>query len=160
MKYVLDTGFFLAGMDPSSLDGEAFISPEIRDEVMRGFPGRKMDYFLESGILHVSAPSEESMNRVVKIAERTGDISRLSKADLSIIALALDMHAVILTDDYSVQNTASMLGIEHRSLVEKGIKEIWKWEYRCTGCGRYFREKYEVCPVCGSPLKTVPKKGD
>ncbi len=155
MIFVLDTSFFLYGMDPSSMDGEVIITPEVEKEVEKGFPARKLRYFTDSGILKILSPEKKSLEKVRETAEKTGDIGKLSETDISVIAMAVEKNAVLLSDDYSVQNVARVLGIECRALREDGIKEIWKWTYRCTGCGRRFGEHHEVCPVCGSALKTV-----
>ena len=152
MRWVLDTGFFLAGMDPMAI-GECMITPEVKDEVAKGFPGRKMEYYMDSGLV-VTAPSGNSIEKVRQKAEETGDIGRLSDTDISIIALALEMSAGIVSDDYSVQNLCSVLEIPYRSISEDGIKEIWVWKYRCTGCKRVFDEPIQECPVCGSPVRS------
>lgn len=154
MKYVLDTGFFLSGMDPASIEGECHITPEIKDEVKKGFPARKMEYFIESGVVKISSPSMGIVERIERKAEETGDIARLSRADISVLALALEISATIITDDYSVQNIAEELTIPYVGINERGIKEVWRWKYRCTGCGRVYDEWHDVCPICGSPLKT------
>ncbi len=153
MIWILDTGFFLAGMDPLNFDAAA-ITPEVRDEVAKGFPGRKMDYFMESGLM-VLAPSEDSLKEVKKAAERTGDSGRLSGTDISVIAAALERKGGVVSDDYSIQNVCAVLGIPYKELSEKGIKDVWKWRYRCTGCRRYFEEPIRECPICGSAVKPV-----
>jgi len=154
LRWVLDTGFFLAGMDPLSLEGDAMITPGVREEVVRGFPGRKMDYFMESGLAVVS-PSDEYVKRVRESAESTGDSGRLSETDISVIALALERDACVISDDYSIQNICSVLGIEYRGLSERGINEVWEWKYRCTGCKKIFDSPVQECPICGSPVKPV-----
>ncbi len=121
----------------------------------RGFPGRKMEYSLDSGAVAVADPPEEYVEKVREKAADTGDIGRLSGADISVLALALYIGAVIISDDYSIQNLSSHMGIECRPLSQKGIKEEWTWVYRCTGCKRTFSEPHEACPVCGAPLKPV-----
>ena len=152
---MIDTQFFLRGMDPASLEGEKYITEAVREEVSRGFPGRKMEYFLDSGAVKVADPPKEYLERVRKEAVNTGDIGRLSEADISVLALALHLGAAIISDDYSVQNLSSRMSIECHPLSEKGIKEEWRWGYRCTGCRRIFNEPHDVCPVCGAPLKPV-----
>ncbi len=152
MIRVLDTGFFLAGLDPLSLDGQAMTTPEVRDEVVKGFPGRKMDYYLDGGLILASA-SEESLEKVRLAASGTGDSGRLSETDISVIALALERDAVLLTDDYSIQNICTVLDIPYTGLKERGIKEVWEWKYRCTGCKRVYDGPLQECPVCGSSVK-------
>lgn len=156
--YILDTSFFLSGMDPSSVEAECAITPEVRKEVEKGLPARKMDYYLESGLVRIIAPTEESIRRAMEEASITGDEHRLSKADISVIALALELKGKIITDDYSIQNVAKKMGIEYFPLNERGINEVWRWRYRCTGCGRFFEEYHDSCPVCGMPLKTTSSR--
>ena len=159
MIFVLDTGFFLYGLDRSGMEGECVISQGVKNEVLNGFPARKLEYYLESGVIRIISPDEKSLKKVRGRALLTGDSVRLSETDISVIALALELNGKIVTDDYAIQNVARRLGIDYLPLKEKGIKDVWKWTYRCTGCGRFFEEYHEVCPICGSSLKTVPRAG-
>jgi len=58
-------------------------------------------------------------------------------------------------DDYSIQNVATRLGVPYERVLERGIVEVVRWRYRCTGCGRFFDEPIKECPVCGSRVKTT-----
>jgi len=153
-NFVLDTSALYEGKP--LLDGDDiafFTTPECAEEMRKkGVPN--IDFLLESRIL-VATPSEESVNLVDENARMLGESERLSSEDRSAIALAIDKNAVLLTDDYSMQNLCKALNIDYFSTWTPGITEMWRWEYRCTGCGRYFSEKQDVCPVCGSPLKPV-----
>ncbi len=156
MKYVLDTSAILSGKDFSA-ENELYSSPKILDELQHGRMRRRLDFLIESG-LKVQSPSKESENRVRECAEKTGDLARISGADLEILSLALELDAVLLTDDYSIQNLATELGVKYQGITQKGITEVFKWSYRCKGCGRFWEEMHDVCPVCGSELKTARKK--
>lgn len=155
MKYVLDASAFFSGID-FSLENELYTSPLIVEELKHGKMKRKLGYLIESG-LKVLSPSENVVEIVRNFAKKTKDIERISKADLEILALALDLNAVLLTDDYSLQNLASFLKIKYQPILQIGITKEIEWRYRCKGCGRYFEKMYNECPVCGSKLKTTFK---
>ncbi|MBM3309253.1 MAG: hypothetical protein FJY77_03275 [Candidatus Altiarchaeales archaeon] len=109
---------------------------------------------LKSGRLKILDPGEDSIKKVVSKASKTGDDSSLSKADVDLIALALEKKTVLLSDDYAIQNTARQLGLKVEFTAQEGIKKTVKWVKLCEGCGR----KYEastagVCGVCGSRLR-------
>jgi UPF0271 protein len=74
---------------------------------------------------------------------------------MEVLALALQCKALLMTDDYSIQNLARVLKVDYRAVGMKGIKEVVKWTYRCTGCRREWDENYPDCPVCGSPLRSA-----
>lgn len=153
-NFVLDTSALYEGKPlPDGDDIEFFTTPHCAEEMRRKVVPN-IDFLLESRILVIS-PSEESLNLVDETAKMLGESDRLSPEDKSAIALAIDKNAVLLTDDYSMQNLCKALNIDYFSTWTDGIREVWRWEYRCTGCGRYFSKKQDVCPVCGSPLKPV-----
>ena len=102
--------------------------------------------------------SMEAIGKVRGAAETTGDISRLSDTDIDVLALALELDAIILTDDYSIQNLARILHVKYQEGVESGIREVFEWNYKCTGCARTYENELAECPICGSKLKMVRKK--
>lgn len=155
MKYVLDTSAILSGKDLPA-DYELFSSPKIVEELKHGRMKRRLDFLIESG-LKVLSPSEKSIAEVVAAAENTGDITRVSDADMEILGLAKELNAILLTDDYSIQNIASKLGVEFKGITQEGITKTIKWRIRCKGCGRYWEKMHKLCPVCGSELKTTRK---
>ena len=93
------------------------------------------------------------------ISKETGDIGRLSSADIEILALAVDINkdvnkeATILTDDYSIQNVAHTLDIKFQNVSQKRITKKFKWVCRCPGCGKTFSESIKICPICGTTTK-------
>jgi UPF0271 protein len=155
MKYVLDTSAILSGKD-LPLDCELFSSPMILEEIKHGRMKRQLDFLLESG-LKVLSPSKKTLAEVGSAAKRTGDAARISDADMEILGLAMEMDAVLLTDDYSIQNLASELDVKYMGIAQKGITKTLKWRIRCIGCGRYWEKMHDCCPVCGSQLKTTRK---
>jgi UPF0271 protein len=109
-------------------------------------------------MVRVSDCSQESMRKVEEAAKKSGDLGRLSPVDMTVLALALDVDGTILSDDYSIQNVARIMGIGFRPVGMKGIEKVVKWNYKCIGCGKWYKEKYPECPVCGSAMKARRRK--
>ncbi len=151
MRRVLDASALLSG---ASFDGELFTTPEAVAEVRRYGSTPQLDATLAVKV-RVLAPSTEAIGAVDSIARETGDIARLSPTDRGLLALARTLDATLLTDDYSIQNVASLLGIPFERVLERGIREVVHWRYRCAGCGRFFEEPVRECPVCGSEVRTT-----
>jgi len=157
--YILDSSaIFLR-----KIHGNAVTVPEVVDEIVDEDSKFYLSIKLEEGGIKVEGSKEEFVSEVKDIAKRTGDIHRLSNTDLRVLAKALEIKrggkkAVIVTDDYSIQNMASVLKIDVESVVQKGISKVVKWVKVCRGCGR--RIDSDVCPVCGGEamLKKVTRK--
>ena len=148
--YILDSSFFLSGI--AFPRGELLTVPEVVEEVKAT---RKELLFAMAKGLRVLSPSKEALRRVKEIARTTGDDARISEADARLLALSLETGGIILTDDYSIQNTAESLGLSYRPVLQRGIARVEKWYYRCSYCGRYLSEFQSQCPVCGGPVKTT-----
>jgi UPF0271 protein len=65
---------------------------------------------------------------VKAVAERTGDISKLSDTDVKVLALAKQLDRAIVSDDYSVQNVAGHAGIKAVSVHNPKIKRLKTWK--------------------------------
>ena len=113
---------------------------------------------LWESMINVMECSKESLAAVEEASVRTGDVGRLSPVDKSVLALALDVKGTIWSDDYSIQNVASSMGIGFRAVGMKGIKKVLKWGYRCVGCGKRYETDMPDCPICGSALKSYKMK--
>jgi UPF0271 protein len=151
---VLDTSA-LFSMEDVPTDIRAFAPPGVLAELRRYNDGRAETLSLK---VTISDPTSTSLRKVEEAAARTGDSSRLSSVDKEVLALAIDMGAEVYTDDYSVQNLASVLGISFRPVGIRPIRSVVRWRYLCTGCGRRFDKEQPDCPVCGSQLRTCRGK--
>jgi rRNA maturation endonuclease Nob1 len=100
-KLVLDTSA-LFSMEQLPGDSEAFVTPGVIKELERYKDRRAI---LWGDLLRVSDASKANLAKVKKAASETGDSTRISPTDAEVIALALDLEAELLTDDYSVQNS-------------------------------------------------------
>ncbi len=130
--------------------GEAVTVPEVVDEIL---DDESRLYFSLKDV-RVEEAKEPYISRVISAAKKTGDIYKLSETDIKVLAKALELvnlrKAVLVTDDYSIQNVARTLGIEVEVVVQPGISKAFKWVKVCKGCGR--RVDGDVCPVCGSEV--------
>lgn len=129
--------------------------PGVVSELAR-YKDRRLD--LWGDMLRVSECTASSMKKVAEAAAKSGDAGRLSPVDMSVLALALDVSGTILSDDYSIQNVARIMGIPFTPVGQNGIRKVEKWNYQCVGCRKWYKEKSEECPVCGSAMKACRKR--
>lgn len=109
-------------------------------------------------MLRVSDCTDASLKKVEEDARKSGDLGRLSPVDMTVIALGLDLGGTVLSDDFSIENVCSRMGIDYRPVGTAGIKKVEKWNYQCIGCKKWYKEKMSECPICGSPMKAHRKK--
>jgi len=161
--YIIDTSAVLSGKPLPVDQQECWTVEEINAEFSEGGSSWRMfQYLLEKG-LSLHRPSDSAIKKVKSIIQKMGETKRLSIADQSVLALAIDVKnmmkkPVILTDDYSIQNIASVLKVQFQSISQKGITKTFKWIRRCRGCGRVLSADESICPICGSTAKYVVDK--
>jgi UPF0271 protein len=150
---VLDAGAFYAGI-PFLSSGRYCTTQSVFDEVkhIKKSLGA-IEVLLEAGSLHVIDPDKNSVEKAKAAAKKTGDYAKLSRADFSVIALALQLKIALLTDDYAVANVATTLEIPVRSSSSKGMKERRKWIAYCSACGKAFGPNANECLLCGNKLR-------
>lgn len=155
---MLDTSLLLGGKEPPR--GRWATTPEAAAEVSPGGrDARRYEDWLSLG-LQVREPSSDARRRTEAVARAAGTLGRLSAADLSLLALASNLAATLVTDDYTMLDVASRLGVRTQTVNQAGIKGALDFRPRCSGCGRWFDapQKNDECPVCGSPVKAKPWK--
>lgn len=157
--YILDSGVFLSGAQ-ALFAGKACITvPRVVDEMKSERSLIEMDRFLVGG-LQIIDPSSEGLAEARSMQKKTHD--KASETDLSIVALAHDLKrkgkkAIVVSDDYAIQNLCRMMNIRYSGLSEKGIKKSILWTGKCKACG--FAANGEFCPNCGNKIKFVAKAG-
>ena len=102
--------------------------------------------------LKIIEPDKENTNFVLEKAKNTGDLSELSKEDVSVLALCVQLNGELVTDDYTVSNVAKHLNLKVIPIMTKGISKVLDSVYICPACNKVF-EKISNCPICGSKLK-------
>ena len=162
---VLDTSALIMGLDPLGLEFQSYTVPEVTEELRdQAGPSYRVAISTSSGKLKIQSPTSQSLKRVRERAEALGDRVVLSKADASVLALALDLigeggNPIVVSDDYAVQNVAEGIGIAYQSLATLGIRQKFEWAYYCPACfRRYPGGQVEVCEVCGTKLKRKPMR--
>lgn len=152
MKVVLDTSAIIYLHDFRKFD-EIYIPTLVVEEVKDKFSMMK----LEALNARTREPNKKFLEEIRLIAKKTGDLEKLSETDLQVLALAREMKASIISDDYNIQNVAKKIGIEFFSVFSKGIKKLFFWKKHCPTCKKYFKESLKECPVCGRRLRRLPK---
>jgi len=142
-EFILDTSAFIRGV---KLKGRIITIPEVVGELK---DHTSLMNFELSGC-RVEEAREEYISEVRRYVKELGEFE-LSETDVKLLAKALELKGILVTDDYSVQNVASYIGIETSPIIRGKIREVIKWERRCSGCGR--RVDSEICPFCGSEVR-------
>jgi UPF0271 protein len=163
---VLDASAFLAGFDPFSLSEEQVTVPKVEEEVKRNSMIKvRFETALENGKLKIKAPPQEYLNKVKASSTKVGDSFKLSETDTQLLACALELKSEgytpqIVTDDYSIQNVATQLGIDFLALTTFGIKRLLEWIRYCPACHREYPAncKFKECQICGTELKRKPRR--
>ncbi len=152
---VLDAGAFYAGIPfLSQARYNYFTTQLVFDEVrhIKQSHGAN-EALLETGSLKIIDPSAANIEKAKTAAKKTGDYTKLSPADLSIIALASELKIPLVTDDYAVANVASALSITVKSTSSKALREKRRWITYCSACGKAFGSDTRECPLCGNKLR-------
>ena len=162
--YILDTSALLSGK-PINTGGFPLITTSgIAAELHPGGRDYRAFQLLREKGMSIYEPSATSLARCREAAARSGDIVRLSPTDLGVLAVALDINAdpeqeaVVLSDDYSIQNLATILHVKYLGLSQEGITRRIQWVVSCPGCRRRFAEKVSVCPVCGTKTRMTAQR--
>lgn len=160
-KYIADSAVFIMGNCPVAAADMVTI-PQVEDEMKSEEAVFRYGLSKEEG-LRVEAVIDAYTDIVKVQASQTRDIEKLSRTDLGVLAKALEYKekigddAVLITDDFAVQNIAARLGIIVMPVMQRVIRDQIVWQKQCIGCFRHFKEGDE-CPVCGSPLRKKMKK--
>lgn len=153
-KYALDAGAFYTGFVFLSSAYRYCTTQAVFDEVkhIKRSHGA-IEALLESNNLQILNLDTKSIKKVVAASRRTGDYTKLSEADISIIALALQLEIVLVTDDFAVANVATTLKIPVKSVASKGITHTRRWIAYCSACSRAFGPNAKECRLCGNRLR-------
>ncbi len=153
-RYALDAGAFYTGLVFLSSAYQYLTTQAVFEEVKHIKKSHgAIEALLESNTLQIINSDRKNIDQVVAAARTTGDYQKLSEADISIIALALQLKIVLVTNDYAVANVASTLRIPVKSVATKGIIHTRRWIAYCSACGKAFGPNAKECRLCGNKLK-------
>jgi UPF0271 protein len=141
-RYALDAGAFYTGLIFLSSTYRYYTTQAVFDEVkhIKRSHGA-IEALIESNTLQILNSNRNSIEKVV------------AAADISIIALALQLEIVLVTNDYAVANVATTLKIPVKSVAGKGITHTRRWIAYCSACGRAFGPNAKECRLCGNRLR-------
>jgi UPF0271 protein len=155
---ILDASAFYAGV-PFGSSSDCYTTSLVYDEIKHIKKNHEvLETLLETNRLKIREPDKISIDLAIKSSKSTGDYQQLSKQDISIIALCIDLKGEIITDDFAISNVAKNLSLKISPIMTKGIKDVGKWVYYCPGC-RSNHKNGKECPSCGTPLKRKLLKG-
>ncbi|HUU49130.1 MAG TPA: nucleotide-binding protein [Nitrosopumilaceae archaeon] len=149
---ILDASAFYAGIPFGSVN-DCYTTSMVYEEIKHIKKNHEvLETLLETSRLKIREPNQEAMDLAITAAKNTGDYQQLSKPDLSIIALCIDLEGQLITDDFSISNVAKNLGLKISPIMTSGIKDVGRWIHYCPGCRSNHKNGIE-CPMCGTPLK-------
>jgi UPF0271 protein len=155
---ILDASAFYAGI-PFGSSNDCYTTSMVFDEIKHIKKNHEvLETLLETNRLKIRDPDQKAINLAIAASKNTGDYQQLSKQDLSIIALCIELEGQIITDDFSISNVAKNLGLKISPIMTQGIKDVGKWVHYCPGC-RSNHKNGKECPMCGTPLKKKLLKG-
>ena len=149
---VLDATSFYAGI-PFSSQEQSFTTPLVLEEIKHIKKSHDaVQILIDLDRLKIIEPEQENTNFVLEKAKNTGDLPDLSKEDVSVLALCVQLKGELITDDYTVSNVAKHLNLKVIPIMTKGISKVLDRKYICPACNKIFK-KISNCPICGSRLK-------
>jgi len=149
---IIDASAFYAGI-PFSSSNEFYTTSLIFDEIKHIKKNHgAIDILVTTNRLKIRDPSSEFLEMAREESKKTGDFNQLSKQDISVIALCIQLKGELITDDFAISNVSKNLDIKISPLMTSGIKDVGTWIHYCPGCRKNFNSGSE-CPLCGTLLK-------
>ncbi len=146
-SFVVDTGFFLGNFN---LPSKKIYTVE---SVLKELKSLKARLKFEASSPIIYKPSKSTIEKIKYEAEKLNE-KNLSSTDIELLAAAYELskkeNAILLSDDFSVQNLAKHLNINFESISGKKIKRKVVWVYYCKICNSEIEFGEKKCKICGS----------
>jgi UPF0271 protein len=156
---IYDASAFYAGIPFASTD-EGCTTPLVFGEIKHIKQNHgALDVLLETGRLRIIEAGADKVRLVVEHAKKTGDFQEMSEADISAVALALELGGQLITDDFAISNLAKTMSLDVRPAMTRGIRDVGKWSYYCAACEKEF-SAVGTCQICGNKLRRKLLKGE
>ena len=169
MKFhIFDTNIFLKGIEFNLIPGIIYTTPGIIEEIkVNKYKDKnrnilqRIELAKELEKLIVQTPNEYFIKIVEEKSKVTGDLKALSKPDVELVALALELNettnseVTLYTNDYSMENLCTELKLKFKTLYKNGIKAKVHFEVYCPYCKTLYESEdlNKICDRCGLKLK-------
>lgn len=154
---ILDATSFYAGV-PFSSQEQSFTTPLVFEEIKHIKKSHDaVQTLIDLGRLKIVEPEKKFLKFILDESRNTGDLSELSKEDMSVLALCVQLKGELVTDDFTVSNVARHLNLKVIPIMTKGISKVLDSVYLCPACNKSFK-KMSDCPICGSKLRKRSSK--
>lgn len=127
------------------------VSNEIKDFSSK----MRLETIVTSNLLKLYTVEDKYVNMVKEKLAKIKSQRRLSHQDIDILALAyqlkneLDIQRIIIvTDDYEIQNSGSLLGFSFKPVSQPGIKKLVNWNIMCSICNQKIEKFSQSCEIC------------
>jgi UPF0271 protein len=149
---ILDATSFYAGV-PFSSQEQSFTTPLVFEEIKHIKKNHDaVQALIDLDRLRIIEPEKKFTDLILEKASQTGDLPDLSKGDVSVLALCVQLNGELVTDDYTVSNVAKHLDLKVIPIMTKGISKVLESVYFCPACGKVLK-KMSDCPICGNKLR-------
>lgn len=151
-KYIIDSNIFYRGIPfQSGSNSLYYITTEILNEIQhlkRNIDG--INTLLMIGKVIIRDPSTLTIDNVKQKGRKLGQFG-LSKADLSLIALGVELGYPIISSDFSLINVAKFFLIKTIIPGKNLFVKVYSKKY-CSICKKTFNVKKSFCEMCGNKL--------
>jgi UPF0271 protein len=154
--YVLDASAIIGGFISKKNN---FITASVVNEIKDLKSKISLETAIGDGSIKIVEPATSDLDEIREVIKESGDVLRLSKVDVNLVALGYklkrkSLNPTVVTDDYSMQNVLKIIGIPYRSVLTEGINEIYGWIKVCKGCKTKFPPEYQFdeCEICGTRI--------
>jgi UPF0271 protein len=125
--YVFDTAAFIAALQLMMYGVEIYTTSSVIAEVKDSESVQRLELSQPVGRVSVVDPEKMFVEKATEVAKRFGLLDKLSKTDIDVIALALQLKeqgysVTVLTDDYDIQIILQRIGIDFKPVKTVGIK--------------------------------------
>jgi UPF0271 protein len=149
---ILDASAFYAGV-PFRSSNDCYTTTLVYNEIKHIKKHHDaIGTLIETNRLKIREPSKKSIQDAISASKNTGDFPQLSKQDISIIALCIEMNGEVISDDFAISNVIKNLELKISPIMTRGIRDVGKWIHYCPGCKTNHVNEKE-CPACGTLLK-------
>lgn len=160
--YVLDASAFMIG-GIEFHPGISYTTDSVVREVKANIIQKaRLEGLIASKVLKVCSPDYMFIDLIKKKSIELGEETSLSDTDVEVLALALELstkglEVTLISDDYSVQNVAGLLGLKWMGIKYTGISRIVQWKMVCELCRHEtYGTKIKTCPRCGVKMRRKP----